>query len=69
MNKTKIGGFPSNPQWGEREVARALDEDQNFLLLQVGEDVTGEGCLCFFIDLGDLSRQCFDQCVPVWGQT
>jgi hypothetical protein len=60
---------PSNPQWSEREVARALDADNNQVLLQVGEDITGEGCLCYFIDAGDCFHQRFDQCWAVWGQT
>jgi transposase len=40
MKKTKINGYPSNPQWSEREVARALDSDSKMVLLQVGEDWT-----------------------------
>ncbi len=69
MNKTKIGGYPSNPQWGEREVAQALAGDGKFLLLQVGEDITEGGCLCFFIDGGDCFNKRFDNCQAVWGQT
>jgi uncharacterized protein YwqG len=67
--KAKIGGYPSNPQWGEKEVASALNEDNNFLLLQIGEDITDGGCLCFFIDLGDCSRQDFTNVQAIWGQT
>ncbi len=69
MSKTKIGGYPSNPQWGEADVARTLAADKNHLLLQVGEDVTEGGCLCFFIDYGDCYHKCFDNVEAVWGQT
>lgn len=69
MEKTKIGGFPSNPQWHEEDVALALADDRKQLLLQVGEDVTQEGCLCYFIDAVDLHQKRFDRCKAVWGQT
>lgn len=49
MDKTKIGGYPSNPQWDEADVTRALASGRRQLLLRVGEDFTQEGCLCYFI--------------------
>jgi uncharacterized protein YwqG len=69
MDKTKIGGYPSNPQWYEEDVARALAANNRQLLLQVGEDITAEGCLCCFIDTADLRHKRFDRCEFVWGQS
>jgi uncharacterized protein YwqG len=69
MDKTKIGGYPSNPQWYEEDVAQTLAANSKQLLLQIGEDVTGEGCLCCFVDAVDLRQKCFDSCEFVWGQT
>jgi hypothetical protein len=50
-------------------VARALDGDNKFLLLQVGEDVTESGCLCYFIGRADCYHKCFGDVEAVWGQT
>ena len=69
MEKTKIGGYPSNPQWHEDDIALALAGDRRQLLLQVGEDVTNEGCLCYFIDTEDCRQKRFDRCKAIWGQT
>ncbi len=69
MKKSKMGGYPSNPQWHEEDVARALAGDTRLLLLQVGEDVTEEGCLCYFIEEADWYHKRFDRCEAVWGQT
>jgi len=69
MGKTKIDGLPSNPQWCDDEIEEALDNGKKMLLLQVGEDVTNEGCLHFFIKRSDLVGRNFDSCDAVWGQT
>ncbi len=69
VGKTKISGYPSNPQWDEEDVARALAGDERFLLLQVGEDVTESGCLCYFIGGADCYHRRFDDVEAVWGQT
>jgi len=69
MEATKIGGYPCNPQWGEDEVVEALESGKRKLLLQVGEDVTGEGTLCYFIRTDELAQRRFESCQAVWGQT
>jgi hypothetical protein len=69
IGKTKVGGYPSHPQWNAGDVARALAGDTKMLLLQVGEDVTESGCLCFFIDGADCFHIRFDNVEAVWGQT
>ena len=50
-------------------MARALAGGAKSLLLQVGEDITDEGCLCFFIRKSDCIHKRFDDVEAVWGQT
>ena len=69
MKQSKIGGYPSNPQWQVEDVEQSLAGDGRLLLLQVGEDVTGGGCLCYFIEEADHFQRRFDHCEAVWGQT
>lgn len=66
--KSKIYGIYTHCQKHE-ETIKAITQEADVLLLQIGEDFTGEGVWSVQIDLVSLIHRRFHNCRFEWGQT
>lgn len=65
---TKIWWIPTNCQKEESEIISKLNSE-DFLLLQIWEDITWEWVQSIFINKEDLKNNNFDNCTFEWSQT
>ena len=65
---TKVYGIYTHCQKGPEEIA-AISASTQVLLLQIGEDFTGEGVWSVRIEEDDLRARRFSACVFEWGQS
>lgn len=66
--KSKIFGIYTHCQKSEEKILEILNSSKT-LLLQIGEDFTGEGVWSVLIDHDDLKSLNFDACEFEWGQS
>lgn len=67
--KSKIYGIYTHCQKQEEEIRDISTDSNNVLLLQVGEDFTGEGVWSVLINRDDLINKNFECCMFEWGQS
>ncbi len=65
--RSKVYGIYTHVQKSEDEIIRVTEE--GVVLLQVGEDLTGEGVLSVLIKRDQLEAGSFGRCQIEWGQT
>lgn len=66
--KSKIYGIYTHCQMGEEEIL-SITNSSRVLLLQIGEDFTGEGVWSVLIDKADLKNRDFSSCTFEWAQS
>jgi uncharacterized protein YwqG len=67
--KSKIYGIYTHCQKQEEEIREISTDSNNVLLLQIGEDFTGEGVWSVLINRDDLLSKKFERCKFEWGQS
>lgn len=68
FEKSKLFGMYTNCQYEEDEIIEELLSTK-VLLLQIGDDFTGEGILSVRIEEEDLLNRRFDNCIFEWSQS
>lgn len=68
FDKSKFFGLYNNCQLDEEEMLEII-KGTKVLLVQIGEDFTGEGILSVLIEKEDLAKKYFGKCVVEWSQS
>ncbi|MCT4565464.1 MAG: YwqG family protein [Maledivibacter sp.] len=68
FDKSKFFGLYNNCQLGEAEMLEIINGTK-VLLVQIGENFTGEGILSVLIEEEDLNKKEFENCVVEWSQS
>jgi len=68
VEKSKIYGIYTHCQMDEKEIL-SITNSSRLLLLQIGEDFTGEGVWSVLIEKADLKNRDFSCCTFEWGQS